>query len=190
MEHNNTTTRGTTRWKQDALTFFNAYGYEATEHDDKLRVYIDGMPCYAWKDKEGYHFSTCDGVEAIEPTWERISALILHYIMGDYTMEGDRAFHAMMLANESGYGVFFEAFEEFANAYNKPFSARVFGNNTIYADCQIGERPLLFCLFSKKAWNVEIWLGGYHRYMSFDFNSCYDFKDAIKSVVADYFLNK
>ena len=187
MEHKNTTTIS---WKQEASAFFTAYGYEAVEHDGKLRVYIDGMPCHIWKDEEGYHFSTSDGVEAIEPTWECVSALMLHYIMREYIIEGDRAFHAMMLANECGYGAFFGLFQNFANHYDKPFSARVFANNIIYADCQIGEKSLLFCLFSEKSWNVEIWLSGYHRYMSLDFNSAYDFIDAIKGVVADYFLDK
>lgn len=187
MEHKNTTT---IYWMQEALAFFTAYGYEPVKRDNKLRVYIDGMPCHIWMDEEGYHFSTPDGIEAIEPTWKGISALMLHYMLGEYKIEGDREVHAMMLANECGYGVFFEAFEEFASYYGKPFSAKVFANNVIYADCQIGEKPLLFCLFSKKSWNVEIWLGGYHRYISFDFNTTYDFKDAIKSVVAEYFLNK
>lgn len=187
MEHNTTTT---INWKVEASAFFNAYGYEPLEHDCKLRVYIDGMPCFIWKDEEGYHFSTCDGVEAIEPSWKGISALMVHYIMGEYTIEGDRAFHARMLAYESGIGAFFDTFEDFASAYDKPFSARIFGTTTIYADIQIGEKPLLFCLFSKQNWNVEIWLGGHHRYMPFDFNSTDDFKDAVKTVVADYFLNK
>lgn len=185
MEHNENRT-----WEKDAKAFFESYGYEAAEHDDALRIYIDGMPCRFWMDEEGYHFFTPDGIEAIEPTWKCISALIVKYMIGEYAIEGDRGFHARMLAYESGFGVFFDAFEDFANAYKKAFSARVFGSNTIYADIQIGEKPLLLCLFSEKSWNVEIWLSGYHRYMSFDFNSTDDFKDAVKSVIADYFLNK
>ena len=185
MEHNENRT-----WKKDAKAFFESYGFETVEHDDALKVYIDGMPCELWMDEEGYHFLTSDGIEAIEPTWKQISALILKYMIGEYTISGDRTFHARMLAYESGYGEYFDGFEDFANSYDKAFSARIFANNIIYADIQIGEKPLLFCLFSKKSWNVEIWLSGYHRYMSFNFNTTDDFKDAVKSVVADYFLNK
>lgn len=85
MEHKNNGT-----WKEEAKAFFSAYGYEPMEHDEALKIYIDGIPCEFWMNEEGYHFSTPDGIEAIEPTWKCISALraIYHQTLDHPLLDG------------------------------------------------------------------------------------------------------
>lgn len=174
---------------ESARKLMESYGHTTATVFNRVECYIDGMPCQCWIDDAGYHFSTGDE-EHVESTWKRISSIIVKYIMGEYHIMGSRELHAYILAHESGFGMFYDAFRDMEASRKKDFTARILDSGTVYATIDIGESSLLSCFFSKKNWTVEIYMGDSSRRMRFDWNSVNDFIQEVKCVVADYFLNR
>lgn len=172
-----------------AKKLLESYGHTMAIVYNRVDCYIDGIPCQYWIDDAGHHFSA-GNEEHVESSWKRISAIIMKYIMGEYHIVGSREFNAYVLAHQSGFGKFYDAFRDMEASRKKDFTARILDSGTVYATIDIGESSLLSCFFSEKKWSVEIYMGDAHTCMSFDFNSVDDFTSQVKCVVADYFLNR